>query len=200
MTAAMAERVQMSHDRPWDSLLETWRELDVPEGWHAEIAEGQIHVVPPPHAQHNRITAKLQRALLTVLPDDWEIFQTLGIQIVTSEKLYIPDLVVIPDEVVAAVPAEKNMPVDAGEALLVIEVTSPFNAADDRGKKRDAYAQAGIPTYLLVDRFDRHGPTSTVFTEPKNGAYQLARRVPFGDQLHLPEPFDLKIDTSAFPA
>ncbi|MFF6971601.1 MULTISPECIES: Uma2 family endonuclease [Streptomyces] len=199
MTAAMAERVQMSHDEPWDALLETWRGLDVPEGWHAEISEGQIHVVPPPHAQHNRITAKLQRALLTVLPDEWEVFQTLGIQIVASEKLYIPDLVVMPDDVVAAVPANVSTPIDAGEALLVVEVTSPFNAADDRVKKRGAYAQAGIPVYLLVDRFDPHGPTSTLYTDPLNGAYRLARRVPFGEQLQLPEPFDLKIDTSAFP-
>ncbi|MFE0423955.1 Uma2 family endonuclease [Streptomyces sp. NPDC058953] len=199
MTAAKTEMVQMSHDRLWDLLLDTWRELDVPEGWHAEIGEGRIRLVSPRHAQHNRITAKLQRALLTVLPTEWEIFQTLGIQIVASEKLCIPDLVVVPDDVVAAVPAGRNTPVDAGEALLVVEVTSPFNADDDRVTKRDAYAQAGIPTYLLVDRFDRHGPTSTLFTEPKNGAYLLTRRVPFGDQLHLPEPFDLKIDTSAFP-
>ncbi|MFD4142930.1 MULTISPECIES: hypothetical protein [unclassified Streptomyces] len=54
-------------------------------------------------------------------------------------------------------------------------------------------------TYLLIDRFDEHGPTATLFTQPQNGAYKHAERVPFGDQVKLPEPFDAVLDTSAFP-
>lgn len=199
MVTETAEKVQRPHARLWDALLETWRDLDVPEGWYAEIGDDRIRLSPSPPARDKRITAALRRALLTVLPDEWEVFEALGVRLVCSEELRVPVLVVFPDAVVAAVSAEAHPSVDAGEALLVVEITSPPDVDAERERMRDAYAQAGIPTYLLVDRFDRHGPTSTVFTEPKNGAYQLARRVPFGDQLHLPEPFDLKIDTSAFP-
>lgn len=42
MTAAFVENGQASDGRAWDYLLQTWRELDVPEGWRAEIGEGQI--------------------------------------------------------------------------------------------------------------------------------------------------------------
>lgn len=40
MTAALVESDQASEGRAWDCLLQTWRELDVPEGWRAEIGEG----------------------------------------------------------------------------------------------------------------------------------------------------------------
>ncbi|QDY77458.1 Uma2 family endonuclease [Streptomyces qinzhouensis] len=197
MTAAMAERVQMSHDEPWDTLLETWRGLDVPEGWHAEIGEGQIHVVPPPHRHHNHIAMEVLDALYEGKPRDLGVHQTLGLHIPALDRLCIPDLVVVPRELTAA--KDTNAPVDAGEALLVVEITSRGNAEVDRVKKLAAYAQAGIPTYLLIDRFDPHSPSSTLFTEPRGGVYLLTRRVPFGEQLQLPKPFNVKIDTSAFP-
>lgn len=53
MTAAMVEDDSSSKFCPWEYLLETWRELDVPEGWRAEIDEARIFLVPPPHAHHN---------------------------------------------------------------------------------------------------------------------------------------------------
>ncbi|WP_329020587.1 hypothetical protein [Streptomyces sp. NBC_00690] len=35
--------------------------------------------------------------------------------------------------------------------------------------------------------------------ETIDGAYQHAERVPFGQQVRLPVPFDLKLDTAPFP-
>ncbi|MFF0449082.1 Uma2 family endonuclease [Streptomyces sp. NPDC004609] len=199
MTAAMAENAQTPHRRVWDELLKAWRELDVPEGWHAEIDEGQIHVVPPPHAHHHHIAAKLHRALYRSLPEDLEVYQTLGIHIAPLDKLYVPDLVVMPGELITSADSDDTNPMDAAEAFLVVEITSKSNAKDDRTKKLWAYAHAPVPTYLLIDRFDERGPTSTLFTEPENGAYKLTERVPFGREIHLPEPFGLSLDTSVFP-
>ncbi|MFE9565758.1 hypothetical protein ACFYM0_32130 [Streptomyces sp. NPDC006487] len=62
-----------------------------------------------------------------------------------------------------------------------------------------AYAGSPVPVYLLIDRFDEHGPTASLFTEPQNGAYKHAVRVAFGDELRLPEPFALTLDTGSFP-
>lgn len=71
MTAAMVENDQTSEGRPWDYLLRTWRELDVPEGWRAEIDAEQIVLVPPPHAHHNGIAAEVQRRLTEICPKSW---------------------------------------------------------------------------------------------------------------------------------
>ncbi|MCX4550094.1 Uma2 family endonuclease [Streptomyces sp. NBC_01387] len=199
MTAAMAENDRMPHRRPWDDLLRAWRELDVPEGWRAEIDGGQIVVVPPPHAHHNGIAAKVQRLLYRTLPEELEIYQTLGIHIAPLDKLYVPDLVVMPTALIDAADPDTSDPVDAAEALLVVEITSKSNAKDDRTKKLWSYAHAPVPTYLLIDRFDEHGPTATLFTTPLNGAYKHSERVPFGEQIKLPEPFGCLLDTAAFP-
>ncbi|MET9515416.1 Uma2 family endonuclease [Streptomyces sp. NPDC002994] len=199
MTAAMVENDRMPRRRPWDFLLQAWRELDVPEGWRAEIDGGRIVLVPPPHAHHNGIADAVQRTLYGDLPGTLGVYQTLGIHIAPLDKLYVPDLVVMPRELIAAMDADTSDPVDASEALLVVEITSKGNAKDDRTKKLWAYAHAPVPAYLLIDRFDEHGPTTTLFTEPQNGAYKLSERIPFGEQVRLPEPFGGLLDTGAFP-
>ncbi|MEL5958715.1 Uma2 family endonuclease [Streptomyces sp. NPDC047917] len=200
MTAAMVENDRTSEGRPWDYLLQTWRELDVPEGWRAEIDEGQIVLVPPPHAHHNGIAAKVQRRLYRNLPDELEIYQTLGVHVAPLDRLYVPDLVVMPSDLIDAADPEVNDPMDAADALLIVEVTSKGNARDDRTKKYRAYARAGVPMYLLIDRFDTRGAMATLFTEPnEDGTYKHSDPVPFGKPLSLPEPFGTTLLTDEFP-
>ncbi|MEE4493844.1 Uma2 family endonuclease [Streptomyces sp. BE230] len=200
MTAAMVENQQDSEGRPWDYLLRTWQELDVPEGWRAEIDEGQIVLVPPPHAHHNGIAAKVQRRLYANLPEELEIYQTLGVHVAPLDKLYVPDLVVMPAELIDAADPETSDPMDASEAQLIVEITSKGNAREDRTKKYRAYARAGVPMYLLIDRFDTRGAMATLFTEPnEDGTYKRSDPVPFGKPLVLPAPFDVALATDAFP-
>ncbi|MFD5060649.1 Uma2 family endonuclease [Streptomyces sp. NPDC058394] len=200
MTAAMVENDQASEGRPWDYLLQTWRELDVPEGWRAEIDEGQIVLVPPPHAHHNGIAAKVQRRLYRDLPEALEIYQTLGIHVAPLDKLYVPDLVVMPSELIDATDPESSDPMDASDALLIVEITSKGNAREDRTKKYRAYARAAVPMYLLIDRFDTRGAMATLFTEPnEDGTYKHSDPVPFGKPLTLPEPFGTTLLTADFP-
>ncbi|TXS09578.1 MULTISPECIES: Uma2 family endonuclease [Streptomyces] len=200
MTAAMVESDQGSEGRPWDYLLRTWQELDVPEGWRAEIDEGQIVLVPPPHAHHNGIAAKVQRRLYTNLPEELEIYQTLAVHAAHLGELYVPHLVVMPAELIEAADPETSAPMDASEALLIVEITSKGNAREDRTKKYRAYARAGVPMYLLLDRFDTRGAMATLFTEPnEDGTYKRSDPVPFGKPLQLPAPFDVTLPTDGFP-
>ncbi|MFI7088789.1 Uma2 family endonuclease [Streptomyces anulatus] len=200
MTAAFVENGPASDGRAWDYLLRTWRELDVPEGWRAEIDDERIVLGPPPHAHHNGIAAKVQRRLYATLPEDLEIYQTLGVHVAPLGKLYVPDLVVMPTELIAAADPEVSDPMDAAEALLVVEITSRGNAREDRTKKYRAYARAGVPMYLLIDRFDTRGPMATLFTEPnEDGTYKHTDAVPFGKPLALPSPFDVQLMTGEFP-
>ncbi|MDX3057222.1 Uma2 family endonuclease [Streptomyces sp. NE06-03E] len=200
MTAAMVESDQGSEGRPWEYLLRTWQELDVPEGWRAEIDEGQIVLVPPPHAHHNGIAEMVQRLLYRGLPDALGIYQTLGVHVAPLDKLYVPDLVVMPTELITAADPEASDPMDASEALLIVEITSKGNAREDRTKKYRAYARAGVPMYVLIDRFDTRGAMTTLFTEPnEDGTYKRSDAVPFGKPLPLPEPFDVTLLTDGFP-
>ncbi|MGW4804056.1 hypothetical protein [Kitasatospora sp. NPDC004272] len=48
--------------------------------------------------------------------------------------------------------------------------------------------------HLLVDRFDRPGPTVTLYSEPSDGAYGQSVRVPFGKPVELPEPFGKPVE------
>lgn len=199
MTAAMAEPGRSAGGRAWEYLLQSRHELDVPEGWRAEIDGGRITLTPPPHRHHNGIVARVQRALYGELPMEWGIYQRLGVHIAALDELYVPDLVVASRELVEGVDADVNDPVDAAEALIVVEVTSKGNAEDDRKKKLWAYAHAPVPVYLLIDRFDEHGPTATLFTGPENGAYRHTERVAFGGVLKLPDPFSVTLETEHFP-
>ncbi|MFB6778965.1 Uma2 family endonuclease [Streptomyces sp. NPDC056352] len=187
-------------DRSCDYLLRTWRELDVPEGWRAEIDEERIVLVPPFQAHHHAIVGRVQRRLYEVLPEELEIYQTLGVHVAPLDKLYVPDLVVMPSELIDTVDPESSDPMDVSEALLIVEITSKGNARDDRTKKYRAYARAGVPLYLLIDRFDTRGAMATLFTEPnEDGTYKRSDAVPFGKPLTLPEPFGTTLLTADFP-
>lgn len=193
--AMSALTVSQDPDQIWDDLVRFWEEMDWPEGSKVEIIEGIITVSPVPAPRHNVIGERIQRRLYSVIPSDWEIFQTLAIAVPSRLGMLIPDLLVAP--VQECVEAESHIP--AALAELVVEVTSKSNAQHDRVSKPAAYATAGIPLYLLIDRWAPGGPTATLFGEPKGDVYRVLSAVKFGDPIKLPDPFDLTIDTGEFP-
>ncbi|MFD4503232.1 Uma2 family endonuclease [Streptomyces sp. NPDC058457] len=187
----------VGHDpeQSWDELVRYWEEMEWPEGSKVEIIEGIITVSPAPAFRHNVIAVRVQRRLYSVIPEDWEIFQTLAISVPSRLGMLIPDLLVTP--VPEQPEADSHIP--AALAELVVEVTSKSNARHDRVSKPAAYATAGIPLYLLIDRWAPGGPTATLYGEPKGDVYQVLSSVKFGDPIKLPAPFDLTIDTGEFP-
>ncbi|MGW3458202.1 Uma2 family endonuclease [Streptomyces olivaceoviridis] len=187
--------VSQDSDQNWDDLVRYWEEMEWPEGSKVEIIKGIITVSPAPAFRHHVIAARIQRRLYSVIPEDWEIFQTLAIAVPSRLGMLIPDLVVAP---VPEQP-ESDSHIPAALAELVVEVTSKSNAGHDRVSKPAAYATAGIPLYLLVDRWAPGGPTATLYGEPKGDVYRVLKAVKFGDLIELSEPFGLTIDTSEFP-
>lgn len=181
-------------DSSWDELVEMWQRLDVPEGWRAEIVKEGIMMSPPPDQNHNLIGSRVHKALVRAIPDDWEILQTQGIFAPFAAKLLVPDVLVVPRE---RMTSELALPGD--DALLTVEITSKGTAGKDREEKLHAYARAGIPLYLLIDRFADRWPTVTLYSDPAEDVYQAAHAVPFGKPVTLPEPFDVTIETEDFP-
>ena len=180
----------------WDALLRVWQELDVPEGWRAEILEAGVTMTPPPGNGHNVIADVVNHALVRANPGDWAILQTLGVSIRQAKRLYEPDFVVVPRAELRARPDRE--PVPAHLAELAVEIVSRSNARTDRVEKLWACAQAPVPLYLLIDRFDEAGPTVTLFSEPAEGHYQRSERVPFGASVTLPAPIGVVLDTKEF--
>ncbi|HVW43554.1 MAG TPA: Uma2 family endonuclease [Amycolatopsis sp.] len=178
----------------WNYLLDTWRELTVPEGWRPELTAEGIQMTPPPGGTHNLIAGWVNRALLPAVPDGCEIFQTQGVGIKQIGGIYVPDFCVAPRE---AIPPNSD-PVPAEHVLLAVEITSKSNAEHDRKKKRWAYAHGPIPRCLLIDPFDEDGPAVSLFSKPIKGVYSEMIRVPFGQEVEIGKPFHLKLDTSRF--
>ncbi|MCX4629178.1 Uma2 family endonuclease [Streptomyces sp. NBC_01443] len=85
---------------------------------------------------------------------------------------------------------------DPAGVLMVLEVTSHDFDTNRRirREKRDGYAAAGIPVFLLIDR-DRH--TLTVHSEPEDGTYRLDPAFAYGTTVKLPDPVGITLDTEA---
>ncbi|MFI8093366.1 Uma2 family endonuclease [Streptomyces sp. NPDC086080] len=188
--------VSQDPEQSWDDLVRFWEEMEWPEGSKVEIIEGIVTVSPAPAYSHNVIAARIQRRLYSVIPEDWEIFQTLAIAVPSRLGMLIPDLVVAP----VRDHTESDSHIPAALAELVVEVTSKSNARHDRVSKPAAYATAGVPLYLLVDRWAPDGPTATLYGEPKGDVYRPLTTAKFGEPIRIPAPFDLVIDTGEFPA
>jgi Uma2 family endonuclease len=84
-----------------------------------------------------------------------------------------------------------------GEALsLVGELTSPATRGNDLHVKVDIYGRASVPVYLLFDMKDQR---LTVYSDPApDHGYQSQVSVEFGKPVHVPDPFDFELDTTAF--
>ncbi|MER7978405.1 Uma2 family endonuclease [Streptomyces sp. NPDC060011] len=187
--------VSQDPDQSWDDLVRFWEEMEWPEGSKVEIIEGIITVSPAPAARHNVIAARIHRRLYSVIPEDWEVFQTLAIAVPSRLGMLIPDIVVAP----VPMCADTDTHIPAAMAELVVEITSKSNARHDRVSKPAAYAAAGIPLYLLVDPWAPEGAAVTLFGDPKGEVYRPLSTVKFGEPIKLPTPFDLVIETSEFP-
>lgn len=179
----------------WDQLLQAWQELDIPEGWRAEILGELITLVPPPGLPHHNINHRLNKTLVQSVPDGLGLYFSLGLTVPALGKLFMPDVAVLPE---AEVTSSGGTDTLAELALMVVEITSKSNADTDRTTKLSAYAHAPVPVYLLIDRFDAAGPTVTVYSEPKAGRYDRVQRVAFGKPVEIPEPIGFTIPTDEF--
>ncbi|MEE1939360.1 Uma2 family endonuclease [Streptomyces sp. TRM 70361] len=180
----------------WDYAVRLWAAMDWPEGCRAEIVDGVVAVAPPASDTHDLIVDEVRRSLCEVTPEGWAVRRRQAVSVPDRSGIYVPDLLVLPepgpDGAGDLVPAER--------ARLVVEVTSPSNARHDRGAKAVGCARAGVPLYLLVDPWAPGGPTVLLYGEPREKAYRLLRGGRFGEEIHLPAPFDFAVDTGMFPA
>lgn len=178
-------------DRP-QMLVEEFEDLarTAPETVTVEFIDGKLEVKPVPDGDHNEIIAWLQRQCMQHRPDLW-LHNGRGLKIGGYRRGRArPDGSLAPDGHFAG-HGEWS---DPDGVLMTVEVTS--HDADtnsrDRVEKRDGYAAAGIPVYLLIDR---DACLVTAYSRPRKGAYHLSASAEYGESLEIPEPVGLTLDT-----
>jgi Uma2 family endonuclease len=186
------------HDRP-QMLPEEFEEFArlaarTMEGVRWEFINGKIGVTPVPDGDHGRIVQWLARICIQANPDLW--LHDQGLKVETYRNGHAR-----PDGTLAASDAFVGQGewADSEGVLMVAEVTSYDSDTDrrDRVEKPRAYAETGIPVYLLVDR---EAGEVTVFSEPDGVRYETTKTVPFGKPVTLPEPVGITLDTEPLKA
>jgi len=126
----------LDHPEPWTeaeylALDETTNRI--------ELIDGGLWVSPGPSRPHQDITRILQNQI-------WPAAHAVGLRTHAPSNLRLKTgRIVIPDLVVAKV-GRLGSVTDAGEAVLVCEITSPSNVP-----RMHLYAAAGVEWYLLVE-------------------------------------------------
>ncbi|TLS47313.1 Uma2 family endonuclease [Streptomyces montanus] len=177
-------------------LLEGFLALDTPEGFRAELIEGDIVVTPPPDGEHERYISRTVRQVIRRSRTDMDFSGNKGLKLRSGgacpKNHVIPDITFAPVELDLFGAASSWMPCDG--VAMVMEVTST-KPETDREAKRRCYARGGIPLYLLVDRV---ASSVTLFSDPDKDEYRQHCTLPLGKSLALPEPFAFDLDTTDF--
>ena len=177
-------------------LLEGFLALDTPEGFRAELIEGEIVVTPPPDGEHEKYISRIVRQVIKRSSTEMDFSGNKGLRLRSGEACpknhVVPDVTLAPLERDLFGGADSWMPCDG--VALVLEVTSTKPKADREAKRR-CYARGGIPLYLLVDR---DAASVTLFSDPEKDDYRELCTRPFGKPLTLPAPFAFDLETTDF--
>jgi Uma2 family endonuclease len=157
--------------------VEEFEELaaHAPETVTLEFINGKIGVKPVPDGDHGAIIMWLLRRCMQARPElDLHVEQGLRVDRYRSGHAR-------PDGVLAPIAhfAGQGEWADPSGTLMIAEITSYDRDTDqcDRVEKPVAYAETGIPVYLLIDRDTCE---TVVHSEPEDGKYRAVRSYPFG--------------------
>jgi len=193
----MAERpMTMTGTDPhsFEGMLHTLDDLNVPDGFKAEIVRGNIVMSPWSRGYYLDVMDLVCERLRLHLPDGHRISQGPALYVFPGiGRAYGPDIHAAHRRGRRTTSNHLD-----GEALsFVAELTSPSTRSVDLTDKVEDYGQAGVPLYLVLDMQKEQ---ATVFWGPYAKGYECRLTKPFGETLPLPEPFDCVLDTTGFHA
>jgi Uma2 family endonuclease len=123
--------------------------LLLPEDKRYEILDGDLYVVAAPNTRHQRVSRKLEVALIQYTEDKGlgEILHAPYDVIFSEENVVQPDILFVRKER-AGIIGEMNL---QGAPDLVIEILSAGTRSKDLDLKRKIYAGFGVQEYWIVD-------------------------------------------------
>ncbi|MCQ1581891.1 Uma2 family endonuclease [Streptomyces parvus] len=183
-TADHAPQAQMSVEE-FEQLART-----SPETVTLELINGKLEVKPVPDGDHDEIIMWVAMQCMQQQPE-LRLYRERGLRIGGYRSGRAR-----PDGTLAragrfAGDGEWSSP---DHILMTVEVTSHDHDTDtrDRTEKRDGYAAASIPVYLLIDR---DHDTLVVYSEPEKGRYRRRTTYGYGDTVPLPGPVDITLES-----
>lgn len=183
----MAERMSQMAVEDFEQIAST-----APETVTLEFINGRLEVKRVADGDHGTIIMWLIRQCMQARPD-LDLDPTQGLKVGEYRKGRArPDGALAPIAYFAG-PGEWT---DPDGVLMTVEVTSYDGDTNrrDRQEKPAAYAAAGIPVYLLIDR-DICAVVVYSNPDPQRGRYRALIEAPFGEQVTLPDPVGITLDT-----
>lgn len=156
-----------------------------------EFIDGRIGLKKVTNGNHNTITMWLIRQCMRARPElDLNPLQGLKVEAYRKGRAR-------PDEVLAPVDhfVGQGEWADPRGVLMAVEITSYDSDTHkrDRVEKPRAYAEAGIPVYLLIDRDNL---SILVHSDPDlEDGYRDIHVVRLGGKVTLPDPVGIELDT-----
>ncbi|MEU9120644.1 Uma2 family endonuclease [Streptomyces sp. NPDC048506] len=184
----MAERTRHMLVEEFEQIAST-----APETVTLEFINGRIEEKCVPDGDHGEIIRWLQERCMQHRPDIWLYADDRGLRVAEYRTGRArPDGVLAPKGYFAG----RGEWSDPEGVLMTVEVTSYDGDTDrrDRKEKPAAYAEAGIPVYLLIDR-DSCAVVVHTDPDPQQGRYLDIHEAPFGKEVTLPDPVGITLDT-----
>lgn len=161
-----------------------------PETVRLELVNGRIEVKPVQDGNHSEMVMWLQMTCRDQLPET-RLYQGCGLKTGSNGTDRVrPDGVLAPHRHFAG-HGEWSDPKGVYMAVGVTAHNAEANHCE-RVAKRDGYAAAGIPVYLLVDR---EGSSVAVYSIPEGGRYRSLTLRPYGTPIEIPEPVGFTLET-----
>jgi len=190
----LADRIEMaesSGELTLDMMFEWLEKMPVPEGYKTEIVGGHIFMTPQ-RDTHWDIILDIVEQLRAKYPRK---------RVKSDVRMDYPGRLngFASDVVALAEGAQRD---DKGhwcheDVEFVAEVISKDTAANDYGPKKDTYAAAGVPVYLIVDPYTGEWH---LHTHPQDGKYHAVVSFGFGEDVDLTgTDVGLTLKTDDFP-
>ncbi len=157
---------------------EAFEQLPDGDGFHRELIEGELQVLPPPKSRHTLVAHRLYRAMISAEESaDARVFMEAGYKLSTDPPSWVqPDISVLRNVRRRETKGEDYF---LGPPELAVEVVSPSESASDLDRKVELMLKAGAIAVWVV-----YPLQSAVRVFRADGS---ATRHIIGDTLSLPE-------------